>query len=168
MEYVMANEQYLKQMRTQLDLLEEDLRAEPQNLYLYQPARAEYDVRFGGRKEHRAIAALFKQARDRLYPDRLTDGFYMMALADTLEKMDFQLYEHYRVLADLMLEAARQALAAPGVQAQYALMKAVRLGLLDPEKYLPVACAAFEKTACTPANADFYRLAQDEYRRAAR
>lgn len=167
MEYVMANEQYLKQMRAQFELLDEEEQAAPENLYLYQPMRAEYDARFGGRKEHREIAALFRRARERLGDEGITDGYYMMALADTLEKMDKQLYEHYRALEDLLLEAARKAVCSPGVQAQYALMKAVRLNLLDPEKYLPAARAAFGKTQCTPGTADFYRLAQEEYRRSA-
>ena len=164
MEYVMANEAYLKLLRAQFDLLTAEEQAKPENLYLYQPARAEYDARFGGMREQKAIAALFRAARDRLYP-AVTDGYYMMALADTLEKMNIQIYEHYRVLADLLLEAARVCLPEPGVMAQYALMKGVRMGVLDPEKYLPAARRAFERTARTAENADFYRLAQDEYGR---
>ncbi|MBQ9300780.1 MAG: hypothetical protein IJ214_09725 [Clostridia bacterium] len=158
---------YLEQMMGQLDLLSEEEKIMPENLYLYQPSHAAYDVRFGGRRDAKAIALLFQQARDRLYPDGLTDGFYLMALADTLEKMDEQLYEHYRVLADLMLEAARKALDSRDVRAHYALMKAVRLGLLDAEKYLPAAKKGFENAQRTPQNADFYRLALDEYGRIA-
>ena len=154
---------YLEQMVGQMSLLSSTELMQPQNLYLYQPMHAEYDVRFGGRKDARQIAALCKTARERLAD--VTDGFYMMALIDTLEKMDDQLYEHYRVLADLLLEAAQQALHTQDVRCQYALMKGVRLGLLDPEKYLPAARAAFEKAQCTLQNQDYYRLAQDEYGR---
>ncbi|MBQ9198405.1 MAG: hypothetical protein IJ157_14390 [Clostridia bacterium] len=156
---------YLEQMVGQLDLLSEEERIRPENLYLYQPSHADWDARFGGRKDAKAIAQLFKKARDRLYPDGIADGFYLMALADTLEKMDEQIYEHYRVLADLMLEAAQRALGSADIRVGYALMKAVRLELLDPEKYLPAARKIFENTQCTPQNADFYRLAQDEYGR---
>ena len=158
---------YLEQLMGQLDLLTDEERIKPENLYLYQPAHADWDVRFGGRRDAKAIAQLFQRARDRLYPEGVTDGYYMMALADTLEKMDDQLYEHYRVLADLLLEAAQRSLDSEDILGCCAVLKAVRLQLLDPEKYLPAARRTLENAACTPQNADFYRLAQDEYGRLA-
>ena len=83
----------------------------------------------------------------------------LMALADTAEKLDMQIYEHYRTLADLLLEAARgisqkkqySSLLLPRNTTEEtrdlsgraliiaALQKGVRLQLLNDEKYLPLA-----------------------------
>ena len=92
----------------------------------------------------------------------------LIALADTVEQMDIQLYEHYRTLVDLFREAVpgilRWADPATGLYWQvidhpeaegnyletsgssmvlYAILKGVRLGLLDDEKYLAPALSAF-------------------------
>ncbi|MBQ9197643.1 MAG: hypothetical protein IJ157_10450 [Clostridia bacterium] len=156
---------YLEQMVNQLSMLDEEEQLKPRNLYLYQPAHAEWDVRFGGKAGAKDIARLFRKAREHLAAEGVTDGYYMMALADTLENMDIQLYEHYRVLADLLLEAAQKALPSDDVRVLYAVMKGVRLGLLDPEKYLPAAMRGFERARVLPQDIDYYRLAQDEYGR---
>lgn len=161
----MTDEGYLKRMAAWYGQLSEAERTAPVNLYLYQPARAEYDVRFGGRKDARDIAALFTLARRQLGDGGITDGFYMLALADTVEKMDIQVYEHYRVLADLLLEAARAALGSQDPRVLCALMKGVRLGLLDPEKYLPAARGAFESAGPSADTAGFYQRALREYGR---
>ena len=142
-------------------VLPEDQRTLPRNLLRCQPDRAAYDVRFGGRREAGQIAALFMRARRELTD--ITDGDYMAALADTLEQMDIQLYEHYRVLADLLLESARKSLGSRDPKAVYALIKGVRLGLLDPEKYLPPARAALndmrtDDPFCALARAEEGRL----------
>ena len=162
MENVRAtDEQTLKQRLQPLQHLNDAQLIQPENLWRYQPDRADFDARFGGRKEHRAIAALFARAREAVGDP--SDSLYMAALADTLEKMDIQLYEHYRVLADLLLEAARRAIAAP-LQggAVYAILKGVRLTLLDGERYLPAALKALDTL---PADDAFYALAQEERRR---
>lgn len=88
-------------------------------------------------------------------------GLHLAALVDCLENADIQLYEHYIALADLFLEAVRGLLPYRGKETRlfsgniidgdksvdagacclivYALFKGVSLGLLDEEKYLPVA-----------------------------
>lgn len=129
-----------------------------QALYRYQPFRAAWDVRFGGRRDARDIARRFAAAID-----QRADRWYRLALVDCVEQMDVQLYEHYRVLADLLLKIARETMAAsaPNAADCYLLMKGVRLGLLDPEKYLPRAVESFRAACCD----DFYPLALSEYRR---
>lgn len=88
-------------------------------------------------------------------------GWHLMALVDCIDLMAEQLYEHRRALMDLFLEAVRgllpwadpetglfyQVIDQPGLPGNYletsgsamiayALLKGVRLGLLDPERYL--------------------------------
>lgn len=146
--------------RQQMDALMADLptASDPETLYQHAPFHAAYDVRFGGRKDARRIAAAF-QAMQRA----LTDPWYYLALVDCIEQMDIQLYEHYRTLADLILLAAQAALRQPVLNAAecYLLMKGVRLGLLDPEKYLPRALQSFSRLEWD----DFYPLALAEYGR---
>ena len=95
-------------------------------------------------------------------------GWYLMALADTIGECREELYEHYRALVDIFRESLRGVLqyqAADGLFYQvidhpeavgnytetsgsamiaYALLKGVRLGILDPEKYLPIGKRVFE------------------------
>lgn len=89
-------------------------------------------------------------------------GFLLMALIDCIELCSEQLYEHYRAMIDIFREAMRGLLrwqdgetglfaeridrAGEGqpevcgsAMAAYALLKAVRLGVLDEEKYMPIA-----------------------------
>ena len=89
-------------------------------------------------------------------------GWYLMALVDCISLCDEQLYEHYRALVDIFREsldgvlkyqdpASRlfwQVIDHPEVQGNYletsgtamiacAMLKGVRIGILDPEKYGP-------------------------------
>lgn len=167
-------------------------------LYMAQPFRVEYDMRFGGRKDAPDVARQFLNVRKYLYnPDKKlyyhacdlakkqpwahretgcspnfwlrSMGWYLMALIDCIDKMDERLYEHYRALIDLFREAVPGILQyadgrtglfyqvidradAPGNYLEtsgsamviYAVLKGVRLGVLDGEKYLLWAKAAFE------------------------
>jgi len=96
-------------------------------------------------------------------------GWYLMALVDCIELCREELYEHYRALVDIFRESIRGVLqyqdADSGLFYQvidradvegnyletsgsamiaYALMKGVRLGVLNPEKYLSLGKKAFE------------------------
>ena len=103
-------------------------------LYMAQPFRVEYDMRFGGKKDAGDVARQFMNVRRYLYDDRKqlyyhacdlakvqpwadkatgkspnfwlrSMGWYLMALIDCIELLDMQLYEHWRALADLFTEA---------------------------------------------------------------
>lgn len=167
-------------------------------LYMAQPFRVAYDMRFGGKQQAADVAKQFKNVRKYLYDaDKglyyhacdvakvqpwanqetgcspnfwlRSMGWYLMALVDCLELMDDQLYEHWRALRDLFVEAAagivRWRDARTGLYYQvidradvpgnyletsgsamvlYALMKGVRLGVLDGEAYLKAAREGFE------------------------
>ncbi len=92
-----------------------------------------------------------------------SEGWLLMSFADTASEMDHQIYEGYRRLADLLKEGVNGILKYkdpetslfyqltakkdyPGNYLEtsgsemiaYAILKGVRLGLLLPEKYLPV------------------------------
>ena len=96
-------------------------------------------------------------------------GWYLMALVDCIDSADIQLYEHVRALEDLLVEAVRGILryqdkktglfyqvidradvtgnyleTSGSAMIIYTLLKAVRLGILDEEKYLNNALHAFE------------------------
>ena len=142
----------------------------PDCLYMIQPFRAEYDRRFLSGLEAGDIASQFRDARPRpCGPDAC---LYLMALVDCVGQMSEQLYEHRRLLMDRFLEAARGILPCADPESglfspatdragalgncpdtsgsamiAYALMKGVRLDLLDPERYLALGLKAFRTLA---------------------
>lgn len=96
-------------------------------------------------------------------------GWYLMALVDCIGLCNEELYEHVRALIDLYRESIRGILpyadpetglfyqvidypkkpdnyleTSGSAMIIYALLKGVRLGIIDGEKYLPVAMRAFE------------------------
>ena len=146
----------------------------PKGLYAIAPFLAEYDTRFGGKQAYKAIAEHFKAVHQKLFDRKtglyctdvsrfsiLNEGFMLMALADTAEKLDIQIYEHYRTVADLLFQAVRMPYRLGTdrlftilcgdsekkpdytglVMLVYAMYKGIRLQILDPEKYLPLARA---------------------------
>ncbi len=105
-------------------------------LYMAQPFRAAFDVRFGHLMETADIASQFQNVRKYLFnaekhlyyhacdlarkqpwANKETGtsanfwlrsmGWYLMALVDCLDELSEQLYEHYRILLDLFREAIR-------------------------------------------------------------
>ena len=150
---------------------------EPDSLYMIQPFRAEYDRRFLSGLEAGDIASQFRNARPR--PCGPDAGLYLMALVDCVGQMSEQLYEHRRLLMDRFLEAARGILPCADPESglfspatdragasvncpetsgsaliAYALMKGVRLDLLDPERYLAPGLKAFQTLADRVLTAD--------------
>ena len=168
-------------------------------LYMAQPFRVAYDMRYGGMKDAADVARQFLNVRKYLYvPEKglyvhacdmakkqpwadpetgrshnfwlRSMGWYLMALVDCLELMDEQLYEHWRALRDLFVEAVGGMLrwqdrdtglyyqvidradvegnyieTSGSAMVVYALLKGVRIGVLDAEAHLEPAKRAFEK-----------------------
>lgn len=96
-------------------------------------------------------------------------GWYLMALIDTIDLCTEQLYEHWRALVDIFRESIAGVLrwqskddglfyqvidhgevegnyteTSGSSMIAYALFKGVRLGILDSEKYLPIAKRIFK------------------------
>lgn len=171
-------------------------------LYMVEPFYMAYEMKFGGMEKVGDVVLQFKNVRKHLWnakkglnyhaydetktmfwADResgcsanfwlRSTGWYLMALADTIDACREELYEHYRTLVDIFRESLAGVLryqAADGLFYQvidhpmakgnytetsgsamiaYALMKGVRLGILDPEKYLPIGKRVFEALAET-------------------
>ena len=116
--------------------------AAPENgemLYADGPFFMAYEMKCGGMEKVAAAVQLYKTPMQ-------ANGWRLLALADAIGWCREELYEHYRALVDLfraelamVLQQEESALAA------CAVMKAVRLGVINPEKYLPVGKAMFEK-----------------------
>ena len=147
----------MKEMRR---LKEGGLSDEPRKMQEELPFLAACDTRFGDKQTYKMISRHCRQFHE-LYFDRKTglyrvpgckeaEGLVLKTLVDTIEEMDMQLYEHYRALADLFFEAARGLIShetEATAMAADALQKGVRLGLLDEEKYLPIALK-MKEAAC--------------------
>lgn len=95
-----------------------------------------------------AVADVFRRRRA-----ELTTGLHLLALADTIENCNEQIYEHWRALVDIYRECVRNFLregcdeAAERAFASAAIIKGVRLGWLDPERY-GSAALAMARQAC--------------------
>ncbi|MBR4539816.1 MAG: glycoside hydrolase family 88 protein [Clostridia bacterium] len=156
-----------------LDAVADRIKAEalpdtPAELYAVMPFLTEYDTRFGGKQAYKAIVHQFRAVHKTLFDAEkglyfgkdgrfsiLDEGFMLMALADTAENLDMQIYEHYRTLSDMLFDAVRlpyrletdhlfslscgdpeQATdPSGGFMIVYVMLKGVRLQMLDAEKY---------------------------------
>ena len=107
-----------------------------------------------------------------------SNGWYLMGLVDTIALCSEMLYEHYRALVDIFRESIAGILAyqaedglfyqvidhpetegnytetSGSSMIAYALLKGVRLGILDPEKYLPIGKRVFEAIVETKLKAE--------------
>lgn len=130
-----------------------------------QPFFAAYDVLFGGRRDAAGSAALFLKAHPLYAGVNSAPGWYLAALIDTVDGMDEQIYEHYRAAADLFRQAAAPKETDSALYI-YALLKGVRLHLLDGDLYQPVIKKAFSRLGQdSPEGPGAYLLALSEYRR---
>ena len=167
-------------------------------LYMAQPLYMEYETRYNGMENYSDILEQFRnvrrflrdektglyfhgydEARVQPWADPVTGcsanfwsrayGWWLIALVDTMEVMNQQIYEQYRELQDIFREAVQgllpyrsqengliyQVIDRPDVKGNYteasgsvmasaAIMKGVRGGTLLSEKYLPVGKEMFE------------------------
>lgn len=130
-----AIEQHMQQLRGA---------AAPANgkaLYQAGPFSMAYEMKCGGMEKVAAAVQMYKAPMQ-------PDGWRLLALADAIGWCREELYEHYRALVDLfraempvVLRQEESAVVA------CAMLKAVRLGVINPEKYLPIGKKMFEKLA---------------------
>ncbi len=167
-------------------------------LYMAQPLYMEYETRFNGMEHYDDIMTQFRNVRKYLFneekglyyhgfdeariqpwADRETGcsanfwsracGWWLIALVDTVEVMNPQIYDQYRELQDMFRETVKGILpyrdketgliyqvidredlpgnyteASGSVMTAAAVMKGCRMGILNPEKYLPVGRSMFE------------------------
>lgn len=113
--------------------------ADGKALYAAGPFSMAYEMKCGGMEKVAAVVQMYRAPMQ-------MDAWRLQALADAIGWCREELYEHYRALIDLfraelpvVLQQGDSALMA------CALMKAVRLGVINPEKYLPIGKRMFEK-----------------------
>lgn len=134
---------------------------EPMNLaeaYDVLPFRMAYEMKMNRMAWVSRVAASFKQLHERLFDKAAglhnaaegeafspeASAWFMLALVDAIEICDQQLYEHWRAMVDIFRVTLRGLVThglAAGAEEKTAtaICKAVRLGIADPERYLPVA-----------------------------
>jgi len=116
-------------------------------MYAVLPFRMAYEMKLGGMEKVGLVAARFREHRRLLLnTGDLRDMAYgLLALADAIDSCADQLYEHWRALVDLYREGLKAALsaAAPADETAamlvHAIHEGVRMNLIDPERYLPMA-----------------------------
>lgn len=144
------------------------------------PFRMGYEMKLNRMAWVSRVAEQFKGLRTRLYDAEaglycasagegftpVSTGWYLAALVDSIEACDQQLYEHWRALVDIFRECLRGLLrfgntAGAESLAVYAIRKAVRMGIIDPERYLPAA-EKLETTMDESAGMSAYMMAWAE------
>lgn len=117
--------------------------------------RMAYEMKLNRMERVGQTAAMFRSLHRRLWNAKAgrhdaslrEEAWFLMALMDAVESCSDQLYEHWRALVDIYRETLSGVLCAaaeadPQTLAllMYALLRGVQRGLIDPERYLPVAC----------------------------
>lgn len=124
-----------------------------ETLYRVLPFRMAYEMRLGGMEKVGLVAAKFRAAHAALWDaqsgsyggDMRGTAYALQALVDAIDSCADQLYEHWRALVDMYREVLRGALAAEQPEGEcaamivWALLAGVRMNLIDPERYLPIA-----------------------------
>lgn len=125
-----------------------------QTLYAELPFRMAYEMKLGGMEKVGLVAAAFRRAYQASWDadhglfggDARDTALVLLALTDAIRTCSDQLYEHWRAMVDIYRAMLRGALASDAaMDAQTtamlvsALLDGVRQGLIDPERYLPVA-----------------------------
>lgn len=167
-------------------------------LYMLEPLYAEYETRFGGEEHYSDILLQFQNARTFLCDEEKhlfyhaydeakqqpwadpetghspnfwsrAEGWFLMALTDTYEKLDPRVYEIRRYLSDLLDYSLDGILryrsredgliyqvidradipenyteTSGSAMCAYAVMKGCRLGMIQEEKYLAAGKELFE------------------------
>ena len=125
-----------------------------ETLYAELPFRMAYEMKLGGMEKVGLCAGKFTQSFRALWDEKsglISGGRYqtaaaLLALADSIDLCSDQLYEHWRAMVDVYRVVLRGLLAAvrpdnPETEGMLltALQAGVRMNLIDPERYLPIA-----------------------------
>lgn len=132
------------------------------------PFRMAYEMKLGGMEKVGLCAGKFRESCAALREEAtgLVSGNVpdsvrvLLALADAIGVCSDQLYEHWRAMVDIFRSLLRSVLTAnTSVQGETAAMLAtamcegVRMNLIDPERYLPLADAYLAASGLTQAAA---------------
>ncbi|MBQ8312502.1 MAG: hypothetical protein IJX84_04780 [Clostridia bacterium] len=119
------------------------------------PFRMAYEMKLNRMAWVNRVAEDFRSLHQRLFDEKSglhcaaegeaycaeSTGWFLMALVDCIDICDQQLYEHWRCLVDIFRTTLRGMLRSGKVegaelQLAYCILKAVRMGLIDSERYL--------------------------------
>lgn len=125
-----------------------------ETLYAGLPFRMAYEMKLGGMEKVGLCAAQFRQSFKALWDEKsglISGGRYqsaiaLLALSDCIDLCADQLYEHWRAMVDVYRVVLRGLLAADAPEnpetagmVLTALYAGVRMRIIDPERYLPMA-----------------------------
>ena len=114
--------------------------ADNRALYEAGPFCMAYEMKRGGMEKVAAVVQMYRQVQHQ------SDGWRLMALVDAIGWCREELYEHYRALVDMFrAELAQVLYNEKSALVAYSVLRAVRLGVIDPEKYLPIGRGLFEQ-----------------------
>ncbi len=134
-----AIEQRMQQLR------DADAPTDGKTLYEAGPFCMAYEMKCGGMEKVASVVQMFRAVHQ---SGEQPDGWQLMALVDAIGWCREELYEHYRALVDMFREEMPGVLCSAKEEdtalVACALMKAVRLGVINPEKYLPIGKRMFE------------------------
>lgn len=122
-------------------------------LLAVEPFRMAYEMKLGGMEKVGLVTAKYRAAHKLLWDadaglcggDLRSTALALLAVSDAAATCADQLYEHWRALVDIYRELLRGALAVENAQGEtaamlvHALYAGVRMNLIDPERYLPLA-----------------------------
>lgn len=119
------------------------------------PFRMAYEMKLNRMAWVNRVAEDFSNLHQRLFDEKTglhcaaedesfcaeSTGWFLMALVECIDICDQQLYEHWRCLVDIFRETLRGILRSGRVEGAelhlaYCILKAVRMGLIDGERYL--------------------------------
>ncbi len=118
------------------------------------PFRMAYEMKLNRMERVGQTAAMFRGVHQRLWKAKAgrhdaslrEEGWFLLGLTDAISVCSDQLYEHWRAMVDIYRETLRGVLREfDAADSQtlalllYALITGVEMGLIDPERYLPVA-----------------------------
>ena len=103
--------------------------------------RMAYEMKLNGMEQVGPVAAAFRNAEAMV--DGVNVSAFLQALADAIAVCSDQLYEHWRSLVDqyrkFLPGALQSATLQEDPQLLHALLQGVQLGVIDPERYMPMA-----------------------------
>lgn len=150
-----GEEKYRKAIeRVMAKLNDQDAASSLVEAYETLPFRMAYEMKLNRMERVGATAAMFRSIHQRLWSEKTgrhdaslrEEGWFLLGLTDAIKVCSDQLYEHWRAMVDIYRETLRGVLQEletddPQILALllYAMLTGVEMGLIDPERYLPVA-----------------------------
>ena len=147
-----GEDKYRQAIQQVMDVLDaQQAEASLQAQYETLPFRMAYEMKLNRMERVGQTAMMFRSAHEHAKAAQDASvrekAWFLLGLTDAIATCSDQLYEHWRTLVDIyrerlscMLRAAADADAQTVAIILWALLAGVEMGLIDPERYLPVAC----------------------------